>query len=81
MNSKLTLSVDSALLRSAKSFSKKKKVSLSKLFEDYLEKTIKSDSNLKGQSSVKDLRGILGKVPKNWDYKKELMKILEEKYK
>ena len=80
MNSKLTLSVDSDLLRSAKNFSKKKKLSLSKMFELYLEKTIKTDSNLKG-SSVKDLKGILGKVSKDWDYKKELLKILEEKHK
>lgn len=81
MTSKLTLSINSNLIESAKNFSKKKGTSLSKMFEEYLKNVLKTDANFKKESSVRDLRGILGKAPKNFDYKKELMKILEEKYK
>lgn len=52
------------------------------MFEEYLRKTIQTDINLRKKgSSATELIGILGKAHKNFDYKKELMKILEEKYK
>lgn len=38
-----------------------------------------SEARRNGSAAV-DLIGIAGKVPANFDYKEELMKILEEKY-
>ncbi len=81
MTTKLTLSVDSRLISSAKKYSKRKGTSLSKLFEDYLRHTLRTEDKLRSESSVKELKGILGKTSADFDYKAELEKILDEKYK
>ena len=79
MTTKLTLSIDSKVIDEAKRYSKKKGISLSKLIENHLrEFTGKAKRTKKG--SATELLGIAGKAPKNFNYKEELYKILEEKY-
>jgi hypothetical protein len=80
MTQKLTLSVDREKVRKAKYFSRKRKRSVSKLFEDFVDELERKDTRTKKRSVVEELRGAFGSVPKNWDWKKEKMKILEKKH-
>ena len=83
MDTKLTLSIDEAVIKKAKEFAKKNHTSLSQLFENYLSNlTNKQKDNDKEEISplVKGLSGVL-KVPANFDPKKERTKYLENKYK
>ena len=81
MNAKLTLSLDSKIIESAKKFSKEKGTSLSKLVEDHLKHLKPLPSKTKKKSSIMELKGILGTVPKDFDYREERYKYLMEKYK
>ena len=81
MNTKLTLSLDSKVIESAKKLSKKRGESISKMVEDYLIKISKPIKHNSAKSSILELRGIAGSVPKNFDYKKEIADYLMEKYK
>jgi len=80
MTTKLTLSIDSKVIDDAKRYSKRKRTSISKLVEQYLSQISNQGKKPKKSTAVKELSGILGKAPKDFDYKEELMKILEEKY-
>jgi hypothetical protein len=80
MNTKLTLSIDSKIIESAKKYSKKKGISLSKVVEEYLKKIASSSRSNKNKPSLKELRGILGKAPEDFNYKNELGKMLEDKF-
>lgn len=83
MNTKLTLSIEKSVIEKAKQYAQKKGRSLSDLIENYLkaltnnesEEIIEEDLS----STTKFLRGSF-KMPKNFDYKKELTDILSEKY-
>jgi len=79
MTTKLTLSLDSKVIESAKKFSKQKGKSLSKLIEDYLVGITSKER--KRKSSIMELKGILGKVPPDIDYNEERYKYLMEKHK
>lgn len=81
MNSKITLTINSDVVKSAKQLSKKRGESLSKIVEGYLKKVSKPIRANKKKSSVTELKGILGKTPKDFDYKEERYKYLMEKYK
>jgi hypothetical protein len=80
MTTKLTLSIDSKIIDYAKRYSKRKGVSVSKLVEKYLKEISKNEKEKKKGSAADELVGLIGKAPKDFDYKTELMKILEEKY-
>jgi hypothetical protein len=82
MNSKLTLTLDHALIRKARVYAKNKKITLSKLIENYLQNIIPDSSNDKHQitPTVKSLSGII-KLPKNYNSKKEYSNFLMNKYK
>lgn len=80
MTTKLTLSIDSKVIDEAKRYSKGKGVSVSKLVEQYLSQISSRKKKPKKGSAVRELAGILGTVPSDFDYKTELMKILEEKH-
>lgn len=80
MNIKLTLSLDSKVIESAKRQSRKKGVSLSKLVEEYLREFSSSRSPKQRKESAMELIGIAGKIPDDFDYDKELFKILSEKH-
>jgi Family of unknown function (DUF6364) len=81
MTSKLTLSIDVKVIESAKRISKARGQSISKIVKDYLKKMGRSQNSLKTKGSILELRGIGGKVSKNFNYKKEIAEYLSEKYK
>jgi hypothetical protein len=81
MQSRLTLSLDSKVIDEAKKTSKRKGLSLSKIVENYLRDFSSPPAKkVSSKASIMELKGILGKVPKDFDYKEELYKILEEKH-
>ena len=83
MNTKLTLSIEKSVIEKAKQYAKDKERSLSDLIENYLKVLINNESDkiIENELSptVKSLRGSF-KMPKDFDYKKELTNILSEKY-
>jgi hypothetical protein len=81
MTSKLTLSIDVKVIESAKRISKARGQSISKIVKDYLKKMGRSQNSLKTKGSILELRGIGGKVSKNFNYKKQIAEYLSEKYK
>jgi hypothetical protein len=83
MTTKLTLSIDDHVVDSAKKYAKGKGKSLSGLIENYLRsitiKTSKEESDEELPPVLRQLRGSL-KLPRDFDYKKELTKALAKKY-
>jgi hypothetical protein len=81
MNTKLTLTIEQALIDKAKQYAKGKGRSLSDLVENYLKVIIKEDNVMVIDSTpiASSLRGSF-KAPENFDYKKELAKGLSQKY-
>ncbi len=83
MNTKLTLSIEKSVIEKAKKYAQEKERSLSDLIENYL-KALTSNESEKIMDedllpTTKSLKGSF-KMPKNFDYKKELTDILSEKY-
>lgn len=81
MNTKLTLTIEQAVIEKAKKYAKEKERSLSNLIENYLMALTKeSDVNeMELTPIVKSLKGSFT-APKNFDYKKELTNRLSKKY-
>ncbi|MEQ9425642.1 MAG: DUF6364 family protein [Cyclobacteriaceae bacterium] len=80
MTTKLTLTIDDRVIDQAKKYAKKQNQSLSKLIENYLKLiTQKEDEDEELPPITKALAGSI-KIPKDFDYKKELRKRLDEKY-
>ena len=81
MNTKLTLTIEQAVIEKAKKYAKDKERSLSNLIENYLlALTKESDVNeIELTPIIKSLKGSFT-APKNFDYKKELTNRLSEKY-
>lgn len=80
MNTKLTLSLDTKVIESAKKESKRKGISLSKLIENYLRDFTAHHHLKKKKDSATELIGIAGRIPDTLDYDQELFKILSEKH-
>lgn len=80
MNTKLTLTIEQAIIKKAKLYAKEKGRSLSDIIENYL-KAITKDQKIEEELSpfISSLRGSF-KAPDSFDYKKELSKGLSEKY-
>lgn len=80
MNTKLTLTIEQAIIVKAKSYAKEKGRSLSDIIENYL-KAITKEQKIEEELSpfITSLRGSF-KSPESIDYKKELSKGLSEKY-
>jgi len=80
MNTKLTLTIEQAVIEKAKSYAKDKGRSLSDIIENYL-KAITKEQKVEEELSpfISSLRGSF-KAPASFDYKKELSKGLSEKY-
>ena len=83
MNTKLTLTIEQSIIEKAKKYARKHERSLSDLIESYL-KTLTTEENTTEvedelSPTLKSLRGSF-KIPKNFDYKKELSERLTEKY-
>ncbi|WP_188749602.1 DUF6364 family protein [Parapedobacter defluvii] len=81
MNTKLTLTIERSVIEKAKKYARKRERSLSDLITNYLKALTNEETPLEDEltPTVKSLRGSF-KLPKNFDYKKELVDRLSEKY-
>lgn len=81
MNTKLTLTIDQSIIEKAKKYARKKERSLSDLIENYLKALTAKEIPQQDEFSptVESLKGSF-KMPKDFDYKKELTDRLSEKY-
>lgn len=77
MTTKLTLSLDSKVIERAKKYSQRKGTSISKMVEEYLTRLTTSESKGK-KRSIMELRGMLGSVPDDFDYKDVIAKRLQK---
>ncbi|MCF6184202.1 MAG: DUF6364 family protein [Bacteroidales bacterium] len=79
MDSKLTLKLNGNVIKQAKQYAKEKKISLSRMIENYLTAITESKDNKKKISPlVKSLTGVIKLEDK--DYKKNYADFLSEKY-
>ena len=81
MTTKLTLTIDQSVIEKAKQYAKGQGRSLSKIIENYLKAITSDEKNQVNKTTpiTDSLRGSF-KAPKNFDYKEELAKRIEEKY-
>ncbi|RZL37676.1 MAG: hypothetical protein EOO96_04585 [Pedobacter sp.] len=84
MNTKLTLTIDKSVIEQAKIYASKQGRSLSSMIENYLKAVTSKEDKIPGDGDelnpiVKSLVGSL-KMPADFDYKKELAKMREERY-
>lgn len=81
MNTKLTLTMEQAVIEKAKKYAKDRERSLSNLIENYLKALTKEDNSNEIQLTpiVKSLKGSFT-APTDFDYKKELTNRLSKKY-
>ena len=82
MDTKLTLKLDQKIIEKAKHYASEKKISLSRIIENYLNSLTSDKTNNDIQISpfVKSLSsGII--IPAEYDYKKDRADYLEQKYK
>lgn len=81
MNTKLTLTIERSVIEKAKRYARERERSLSDLIENYLkaltDEMEPDDMDL--SPTLKQLRGSF-KLPKDFDYKKELADALAKKY-
>jgi hypothetical protein len=82
MNTKLTLKLDQEIIEKAKLYASEKKLSLSRIIENYLNSLTSDKTNNDIQISpfVKSLSSGI-KIPADYDYKKDRADYLEQKYK
>ena len=78
MTTKLTLSIDQEKVKKIKRISKKRRRSVSKLIEDYIDDVDKKDR--KEDLDINKIVGAFGKVPKNFDADKVRWEYLKEKH-
>jgi hypothetical protein len=80
MTTKLTLTVEKAVIEKAKSFAKHTGRSLSELVENYLETLTEENSSKEGLSPrLQKIAGAI-KLPADFDEKKELREYYENKH-
>jgi hypothetical protein len=81
MDAKLTLNIDRDVAHKAKVYAKKEGRSLSDLVENYL-KLLTKNSTVEDSEYTPRVKALLGSVtlPKDFDYKKELVDALVKKY-
>ena len=80
MNAKLTLKLNAAVISRAKDYAKRRKTSLSKLVESYLDAITGEEEEVLITPLVKRLSGVL-ELPEDFDYRKERMEELQKKQK
>jgi hypothetical protein len=81
MSSKLTLTIEGAIIKKAKLYASKEERSLSDLIENYLKALTTEEKTQENEltPTVKSLKGSF-KLPAHFDYKKEVTDRLSEKY-
>ncbi|MBP6431755.1 MAG: hypothetical protein KA319_08315 [Ferruginibacter sp.] len=77
MTTKLTLSIDAEKVKKAKRYAKANGISVSKFFEKQID-AIEMPSTKK--LSIDKLKGILGSLPEDFDWKKDKTERLIKKY-
>jgi hypothetical protein len=82
MDTKLTLKLDQEIIEKAKHYASEKKLSLSRIIENYLNSLTSDKTNNDIQISpfVKSLSSGI-KIPADYDYKKDRADYLVQKYK
>ncbi|TAF69323.1 MAG: hypothetical protein EAZ58_06670 [Flavobacterium sp.] len=82
MDAKLTLKLDQEIIEKAKHYASEKKISLSRIVENYLNSLTSDKENNDIQISpfVKSLSSGI-EIPADYDYKKDRADYLEQKYK
>ena len=81
MSTKLTLTIDEKVIDSAKQYAHKKGKSLSHIVENYLMSVASKETKDESLSpKVLKFMGVI-KLPKSYNYKKELGDVLSRKYK
>ena len=82
MDTKLTLKLDQEIIEKAKLYASDKKLSLSRLIENYLNSLTSDQTNNDLQISpfVKSLSSGIS-IPADYDYKKERADYVDQKYK
>ena len=82
MDTKLTLKLDQEIIEKAKHYASEKKISLSRIIENYLNSSTSDKTNNEIQISpfVKSLSSGI-KIPADYDYKKDRADYLEQKHK
>lgn len=81
MDAKLTLKLNQEIIEKAKVYASEKKISLSRVIENYLNSlTSEKDENFEISPFVKSLSSEL-KIPADYDYKNDRSDYLEKKYK
>jgi formiminotetrahydrofolate cyclodeaminase len=79
MTTKLTLTVEKAVIERAKSYAKHTGRSLSELVESYLEQITENKSDQQISPSLRKIVGSV-KLPKGFDEEKELRSYFEKKH-
>lgn len=82
MNTKLTLKLDQEIIEKAKHYASERKLSLSRIIENYLNSLTSDQTNNDIEISpfVKSLSSGIS-IPADYDYKKERADYLDQKYK
>ena len=82
MNTKLTLKLDQEIIEKAKQYASERKLSLSRIIENYLNSLTSDQTNNDIEISpfVKSLSSGIS-IPADYDYKKEHADYLDQKYK
>lgn len=82
MNTKLTLKLDQEIIEKAKHYASERKLSLSRIIENYLNSLTSDQTNNDIEISpfVKSLSSGIS-IPADYDYKKEHADYLDQKYK
>jgi hypothetical protein len=81
MKTKLTLTIEQSIIEKAKRYARERERSLSDLIENYL-RALTNEKEIDDEDvspTIKQLRGSF-KLPKDFDYKKELADSLSKKY-
>lgn len=81
MDTKLTIKLDKDVISRAKRYAQKRKTSLSKMIESYLDSVTKPepDDDIEITPLVKSLSGVIS-LPEDYDYKKDRTEYLIRKY-
>lgn len=81
MDVKHTLKLDQKIVEEAAKYALEDGKTVSQTVEQFLKKFIQARESPKKEGSIMELKGILGKVPDDFDYREERYKYLIEKHK
>jgi hypothetical protein len=80
MDTKLTLKLDAEVISRAKYYAKKRKTSLSRMIESYLDSLTRGEEEyVPGTPLVDQLSGVI-KLPDEFDYKEDRLDFLQNKH-